>query len=52
MAGIAAGYWSGLDDVRGNWRMRREFRPTMNGDARAKLVAGWQKAVAAAKGFK
>jgi glycerol kinase len=52
MAGIAAGYWSGLDDVRGNWRMRREFRPTMNCDARAKLVAGWQKAVAAAKGFK
>jgi len=52
LAGLAAGYWAGLDDVKKNWRMRREFRPEMNGEARAHLVAGWNKAVAAARGYR
>ncbi|MFA5852193.1 MAG: FGGY-family carbohydrate kinase, partial [Spirochaetales bacterium] len=38
LAGLAAGYWSGLDDVRRNWRQRREFRPGMDAATRASLV--------------
>jgi glycerol kinase len=52
MAGLAAGYWSGLDDVRKNWRKRREFKPEMNADARVALVSGWDKAVRAARSYR
>lgn len=52
MAGLALGYWSGLDDVRKNWKKRREFRPEMNEEARAKLLAGWDKAVETARRFR
>ena len=52
LSGLASGYWSGLDDVRANWRMRAEFRPGMDAFQRARLVAGWDKAVAAARSYK
>lgn len=52
MAGLALGYWSGLDDVRKNWKKRREFRPEMNETARARLLAGWDKAVDTARKFR
>lgn len=52
MAGLALGYWSGLDDVRKNWKKRREFRPEMNEGARARLLAGWDKAVETARRFR
>ena len=52
LAGLAVGYWAGLDDVKRNWRMRREFRPQMNGEARDRLVAGWHKAVDAARSYR
>lgn len=51
MAGLAAGYWSGLDDVRRNWRMRREFRPEMGKDNRSRLLSGWRSAIGAARSF-
>jgi glycerol kinase len=52
LAGLAVGYWSDLDEVKKNWRKRREFRPSMNAEARARLMTGWDKAVAAARSFK
>ncbi len=52
MAGLALGYWSGLDDVRKNWKKRREFRPEMSEGARARLLAGWDKAVETARRFR
>jgi len=52
LAGLAADYWSGLDDVRKNWRQRREFRPGMDAATRAGLVGGWQRAVAAARSYR
>ena len=45
LAGLAVGYWDGLDDVRNNWALDREFRPTMDQAHRDKLYAGWKKAV-------
>ncbi len=46
LAGLAVGYWQGLDDVRGNWALDREFEPAMAPAARERLYAGWKKAVA------
>jgi glycerol kinase len=52
LAGLAAGYWSGLDEVRKNWRQRREFRPEMDAAKRTSLVDGWRKAVKAARSYR
>jgi glycerol kinase len=45
LAGLAVGYWDGMDDVRKNWALDREFRPMMDPERREKLYAGWKKAV-------
>jgi glycerol kinase len=45
LAGLAVGYWDGLDDVRKNWALDREFAPQMGEADRARLYAGWRKAV-------
>jgi glycerol kinase len=45
LAGLAVGYWNGLDDVTKNWALDREFRPAMDANLREKLYAGWKKAV-------
>ncbi len=45
LAGLAVGYWDGLDDIRHNWALDREFAPQMPDADRARLYAGWRKAV-------
>ncbi len=45
LAGLAVGYWQGLDDVRRNWALDREFAPQMADSDSARLYAGWKKAV-------
>ena len=47
LAGLAVGYWDGLDDVRRNWALDREFGPVMPLADRDRLCAGWKKAVQA-----
>jgi glycerol kinase len=49
LAGLAVGYWDGLDDVKRNWALDREFQPTMPDVERERLYGGWQKAVARAR---
>ena len=43
--GLAVGYWDGLDDVRRNWALDREFAPSMPEPQKERLYAGWKKAV-------
>ncbi len=45
LAGLAVGYWQGMDDVAANWALDREFRPAMPKAQSDKLYAGWKKAV-------
>ena len=45
LAGLAVGYWEGLNDVRTNWALDREFAPAMAQSDRDRLYAGWKKAV-------
>ncbi len=52
LAGLATGYWENLDDVRKNWRMRREFSPRMSKEVRVELVEGWRKAISTTRSFR
>lgn len=44
-AGLAVGYWASEDDIRENWAEDKTWTPSMDEDHRAKLYAGWKKAV-------
>jgi glycerol kinase len=44
-AGLASGFWSGLDELRANWREDHRWEPAMDAADRDRLLAGWTKAV-------
>ena len=44
-AGLAVGYWSGLDDLRRNWVQDKVWHPEMDDVRRRSGIAGWRKAV-------
>ncbi len=44
-AGLAVGFWKGLDDLRANWQEDRRWDPQMDEGTRARLYKGWLKAV-------
>jgi glycerol kinase len=48
LAGLAVGYWDGLEDVTRNWALDREFAPSMPEPQKERLYAGWKKAVSRA----
>jgi glycerol kinase len=45
LAGIAVGFWKGLEEVRGMWRCDMTFTPSMSDEKRTGLLSGWHKAV-------
>jgi glycerol kinase len=49
LAGLATGFWTDKSDVTANWKLDQKFEPTLDGPARNKLYAGWEKAVSRAK---
>ena len=44
-AGLATGFWSGIDDLKKNWAKDRTFTPDMEESKRKKLYSGWHKAI-------
>ena len=44
-AGLAVGYWSGLNELKANWAEDRRWLPDMSENDRRRGIAGWQKAV-------
>jgi glycerol kinase len=44
-AGLAVGYWSGLDDLRQNWAVDKTWEPQMSDSRRTAGIKGWKKAV-------
>jgi glycerol kinase len=44
-AGLAVGYWSGLEDLKRNWGVDRRWQPAMAAELRSRLYRSWQKAV-------
>ncbi len=44
-AGLAVGYWRGLDDLRANWAAAETWTPSMGPEQRDRLTCAWAKAV-------
>ena len=44
-AGLATGFWSGLDDLRDNWGMDKRWEPVLAGAEREREYGQWKKAV-------
>ena len=40
-AGLAVGYWNGLDDFRANWAVAETWAPTMDNERRETLRRSW-----------
>lgn len=47
-AGLAVGFWDGLGAIRALWRPDRIWHPAMPPETRARLCAGWTKAITGA----
>ena len=44
-AGLAVGFWSGLDELRANWQEDARWEPDMDEAERDRLLRNWKKAV-------
>jgi glycerol kinase len=51
LAGLATGYWAGLDELQAQWRVDAQFDPAMPAAERDRLYRGWQRAVERARGW-
>ena len=49
LAGLAAGFWKGVEEVESFWRAERRFEPRMPESVRERLFGGWKAAVARAR---
>ncbi len=50
-AGLAVGLWSGLAELRANWRMDRLFEPRWDEARREAAYDGWKRAVERSRGW-
>ncbi|MBL9137402.1 MAG: glycerol kinase GlpK [Verrucomicrobiales bacterium] len=51
LAGLAVGFWSDRKEIAAQWNMDRRFEPAMKAKQRDQMVAGWERALARAKGW-
>ncbi|WP_461638688.1 glycerol kinase GlpK [Labilibaculum euxinus] len=51
LAGLAVGYWDGIDDIKNQWQMDQKFEPTMAKDESKRLISGWNKALGRSKNW-
>lgn len=45
LAGLAVGYWKSKEDIVDNWKIDKEFTPSIGEQERRKKIKGWNKAV-------
>ncbi len=45
VAGLAVGFWSGVEELYENWNVDKTWHPSMTSDTRKKGYFGWKKAV-------
>jgi glycerol kinase len=48
LAGLATGFWGGMDDLRGLWQAGHHFVPAMKPEERNRLIREWNRAVKSA----
>jgi glycerol kinase len=51
LAGLAVGFWDGLDEIESNWALDRRFEPSMDPKRRGRLMRGWRRAVDRTRGW-
>ena len=51
LAGLTVGYWKGVEDLAGQWRIDRRFEPMMSRSQAIELQNRWKRAVERAKGW-
>ena len=51
LAGLATGFWSGIDEVAAQWVVDRRFEPALGAGARNEKLARWRQAVQRSKGW-
>ncbi len=50
-AGLAVGFYSGVDDLRSKWKSDRVWKPNMGQGSRDRFYRGWKKAVTRSFGW-
>ncbi|MBL0182346.1 MAG: glycerol kinase GlpK [Chitinophagaceae bacterium] len=48
LAGLAVGFWDGIDEIQKQWQVDTSFNSAMPGEEQAILKKGWQRAVKSA----
>jgi glycerol kinase len=51
LAGLAAGYWTDIKEIRKQWQVDKTFSPAIAGKETRTLVKGWHRAVATAEAW-
>ncbi len=51
LAGLAVKFWGSLDELKSQWQVDRKFEPQKPDDEIAKMISGWNKAVARSKNW-
>jgi len=51
LAGLAVGYWKNVEEIRQQWQSERNFTPDGDPAEVEKAMAGWKRAVSAARSF-
>ncbi|BAU54984.1 glycerol kinase GlpK [Mucilaginibacter gotjawali] len=51
LAGLAVGYWKNVEEIRQQWQSERDFIPGADPADVEKAMAGWKRAVSAARSF-
>ncbi len=49
LAGLAIGYWNGLNELQEYWQKEKEFNPMMEEQVRKELTRKWSKAIRSAQ---
>jgi glycerol kinase len=44
-AGLATGFWAGLEEMRANYTITHRWEPAIGGDERARGVAAWRQGI-------
>ena len=51
LAGLAVGYWDSIEQLSTFWKIEKRFEPSISESERQSLCAGWDHAIAHAKGW-
>lgn len=51
LAGLAVGYWSSIDEIKKQWKVDREFTPTMDSGRKEEMLKQWRRAVERSRGW-